>query len=713
MDNEKIFALDIGTRKIVGLLMEKEGDYYHVLAAQMIEHNTRAMLDGQIHDVEAVAATISTIKKSLETKLDLKLKKAAVAAAGRALKTTRGKAEKNRTVLNEISREEVRALEIEAVQQAQYLLAQEEMNNTDSSNYFCVGYSVNSYKLEGQAIGNLVSQVGQKISVEVIATFLPRVVVDSLFSALKLADLEVLSLTLEPIAALSIVIPPNMRLLNLALVDIGAGTSDIAIVRDGNIFAYAMVPVGGDELTEQIAREYLLDFNSAEELKCILLDNEELNFTDILGNEIEASTEEILSNIDPIINDLCAEIARNIIFLNEKKPDAVLCIGGGSLTPSLTDRLADTMEIQRRRVGISNKEKAGLIKNDFDFLNGPQGITPMGIAYNSFNNLPLPLIKIVLNKKEMALWNAGKVDVSQALLSSGINLNNIYGKAGMGKTVEINGFLRVIKGELGTAPIIKVNGREASLDTILNNNDEIEFFKGTDGEDACICLEDINSGAKGIVHINGKEIEIGPLLTINGERVEGNVEIPDRARIELKRANYLKDIMQMIGVSKDLLEEKVYNYYLNEQAMVLKWVPIRLTVDGKEMGINSDVDFGAHINYSIQNDTPKIKDVVNADPSNTSVNVQVNGQSINIKGSNCSIKRNGKPVSIDEELYEGVHLTINKDENPAILSDIFQVINIKPQSPGKLEIKVDGQEGGFTTPIHEGSVIELHWDIEK
>ena len=115
----------------------------------------------------------------------------------------------------------------------------------NSSQYFCVGYSIVDYQLENQVIGNLVGQIGAEIAVEVVATFLPRVVVDSLFSSLKRADLSVQSLTLEPIAAISIAIPPNMRLLNLALVDIGAGTSDIALVRDGNIYGYAMVPLGG------------------------------------------------------------------------------------------------------------------------------------------------------------------------------------------------------------------------------------------------------------------------------------------------------------------------------------------------------------------------------------------------------------------------------------------------------------------------------------
>jgi len=79
-------------------------------------------------------------------------------------------------------------------------------------------------------MNSLIHHRGSEIGAEVIATFLPRSVVDSLYSVLKNCGLIMKTLTLEPIAALNVVIPPNMRNLNLALVDIGAGTSDIALV---------------------------------------------------------------------------------------------------------------------------------------------------------------------------------------------------------------------------------------------------------------------------------------------------------------------------------------------------------------------------------------------------------------------------------------------------------------------------------------------------
>ena len=74
---------------------------------------------------------------------------------------------------------------------------------------------------------------GKKIKADIVATFLPGEVVESLYSAMNQAGMEVAGLTLEPIAAINVAIPEKLRLLNLVMVDIGAGTSDIAVCRDG------------------------------------------------------------------------------------------------------------------------------------------------------------------------------------------------------------------------------------------------------------------------------------------------------------------------------------------------------------------------------------------------------------------------------------------------------------------------------------------------
>jgi cell division ATPase FtsA len=121
------------------------------------------------------------------------------------------------------------------------------------------------------------------MSANVLATFLPHTVVDSLYAVMDRVGLKVINLTLEPIAAINVSIPKDVRLLNLAMVDIGAGTSDIAITKDGTVTAYAMCSVAGDEITEKIAQHYLLDFHTAERVKIELQSNDVIEFEDIMG----------------------------------------------------------------------------------------------------------------------------------------------------------------------------------------------------------------------------------------------------------------------------------------------------------------------------------------------------------------------------------------------------------------------------------------------
>lgn len=709
MDKTRVFALDIGTRKIVGLVLEKRDTQYQVIDAEILEHSTRAMMDGQIHDVEAVAATIAQIKEALESRLQTRLESVAVAAAGRALKTSRGSCHKNRSVLTEISNQEVRALEIEAVQQAQYQLAQEEQGSKERNNYFCVGYSVVQYSLEGQAIGKLVGQVGTAMAVEIIATFLPRVVVDGLFSSLKRAGLKIESLTLEPIAALAVAIPPAMRLLNLALVDIGAGTSDIALVKDGNIFAYAMVPTAGDELTEYLATYYLLDFDTAERIKRCLAVQDEVEITDILANRQLMSSQELCQQLQPLVGEMTGEIAHIITALNQKVPDAVVCVGGGSLTPSLTASLAKQFDIPANRVGIRTVQNLDYIHTDISFLNGPQGITPLGIAYNYFTVPPIPFIKVSVNGRETALWNMGELNVGAALLSSGIALNNIYGKPGMGKTIEVNGYVKVIKGSMGTAPLIKVNGEAASLETGLQDGDSIEFAPGQDGEEASLTGRDLIPGIKGQVKVNGELYDLEPVITVNGEPFDPDAQIPDRARVQFTSINSVYNILRLSGVDEYWLQQKNYRYYLDEREITISWMPIEVQVDGVPVEITQQVEPGASITYSRKPLRPSINDLL-TELNFFGINVNVNGEEVRLTGKGAVIEVDGQTATIDDEIRDGARITLNRDKGGAILSDIFNVIEVKPAVNAKLLIKVDGETAGFTTPIREGSKIELKWE---
>jgi cell division ATPase FtsA len=205
---------------VMGLVMAKEEEGYKILSSAQTEHRQRAMYDGQVHDIEEVARAVLRVKAELEQKMGEPLNSVAVAAAGRTLKTVVTSYERHELFPVVWEREDVISLEMEAVQKA--------LREIDSSEeigaYHCVGYSTIENLLEGQKISNLVGQRGKTAEIKVITTFLPRTVVDGLLAVISRAGLQMQSLTLEPIAAGQAAIPQDMRRMNLALVDIGAGT---------------------------------------------------------------------------------------------------------------------------------------------------------------------------------------------------------------------------------------------------------------------------------------------------------------------------------------------------------------------------------------------------------------------------------------------------------------------------------------------------------
>ena len=89
-EQDMIFALDIGTRSIVGVVGQPVGGRFKVLDIEIAEHGSRAMLDGQIDNIQQVASLARTVTDRLESRLGIRLERVAVAAAGRALRTQSG-----------------------------------------------------------------------------------------------------------------------------------------------------------------------------------------------------------------------------------------------------------------------------------------------------------------------------------------------------------------------------------------------------------------------------------------------------------------------------------------------------------------------------------------------------------------------------------------------------------------------------------------------
>ncbi|MBQ9632846.1 MAG: dephospho-CoA kinase, partial [Lachnospiraceae bacterium] len=137
-ERDYVFGLDIGTRNVVGSVGYMDGRQFHVISQYSVEHESRSMLDGQIHDIGRVAGTVGFVKEALEEQVGFALTDVCIAAAGRVLRTITTRVEMTFEEEKVVSGEDINTLDLMGVDQAQ----RELMESGERYKFYCVGYSV-------------------------------------------------------------------------------------------------------------------------------------------------------------------------------------------------------------------------------------------------------------------------------------------------------------------------------------------------------------------------------------------------------------------------------------------------------------------------------------------------------------------------------------------------------------------------------------------
>ena len=551
--DQLVFGLDIGTRSIVGTVGYRTGERFHVVAQCIREHETRAMLDGQIHDIHKVGATINEVKMHLEEKTGRKLKDVCIAAAGRVLRTVTTHVEHEFATDKEVDGEDIYALDSMGVEKAY---------DTEMK-FYCVGYSVVRYYMNHYPIGNLEGHKAKCVGADIIATFLPDDVVDGLYKAVGLAGLEVVNLTLEPIAAIQVAIPEMYRMLNIALVDVGAGTSDISITKDGSIVAYGMIPIAGDALTEVIARHCLVDFKTAEKIKREAGEKESVEYKDIMGLTQTISREKIKEVTEPVIRNMTKLVADKMKELNgDKSVSAVFVVGGGGRLEGYTESLAEELDIQKERVAVRGEEVMQQIAfYEEDARKDSLMVTPIGIClsfYEQSNNF----IFVYFNGQRVKLYDNSKLAVVDAAMQAEFPNDGLFPKRGKELNYFVNGKPRITRGMLGEAAVIRVNGQEADIYTPIHANDQVKVIESTAGEPAALDINQLPEyGAVMPVEVNEQKVELPKFAMVNGQLQSGYYGIRENDSIEFLNYYTVRQIAEFM----DVIVNPDMNIYVNNK----------------------------------------------------------------------------------------------------------------------------------------------------
>ena len=736
-----VFGLDIGTRNVVGTVGYQTDDKEFVVTAQYVrEHETRAMLDGQIHDIGRVAKTIKEVKDELEKQTGQPLEEVCIAAAGRVLKTVTTHVEYEYAQESVVTGEDVHTLDLLGIEKAQEAL--KEVNDT-SYKFYCVGYSTVKFFLNDEVFISLEGHKANKIGEDIIVTFLPEDVVDGLYAAVGQAGLSVANMTLEPIAAINVAIPENYRMLNIALVDVGAGTSDISITRDGSIIAYGMIPHAGDEMTEVIVQHFLVDFNMAESIKLQSTTSDTVTYKDIMSIEHTIPAQDVWDVAAPVVDNIAQEVSAKIRELNgDKTVSACFVVGGGGKIHGFTEKLAEDLDLPEERVALRGEEVLGDVTfEQEDIKKDPLLVTPIGICLNYYdqrNNF----IMVRFNGERIKLYDNNRLTIVDAALQAGFPNDELFPKRGTPINFTVNGVARLVRGEAGEGAVVTMNGKPASINTPLEPNSEIIIEPSTAGEAAVYKISQLDEYNHSVITfiINGRRVSCPRFVQVNGELEPEDYSIRENDVIETRNYYTVRQIAQFMDLVIDTDQMIFVN---NEEAGLDTLVYENFSVEWKtdEYGV-ARIDNNTY-NDTQESDTDEASVLAEQDANSTESDntvARTSEQMMNqvldelhddfAKEAEASaVPENELPENelpkndIQEEIHEEdsskntVTVIVNGEpvelsgKDTYIFVDIFTHISFDLQE-GKgraIATVINGRDAQFSEELHEGDKIELYW----
>jgi len=536
--------------------------------------------------------------------------------------------------------------------------------------------------IDGFPISHPVGHRGSLVRADFLLTFLPRAVVDSLQSVMEKAGLESAGLTLEPVAALEAVVPDKNRLMNLALVDVGAGTSDIAITRNGSAASFAMVPYAGDKVTERLCDRYLTDFKTGEQIKREMLVNKgEIAYIDFFGRGATVSFQDAYVTILPVLKEMARRIADVILSGNQRHPSAVMVVGGGCRLPQFEKHLAEALDMGADRIVICDRRAIAGIRCDLDILTGSDAITPLGIALHGMraDGAGERYYTIRLNGKPVRASEGENYTVSDVLDAASYDRAKLTARNGLPLHFYLNGKPETAEGGAGVQSEIRVNGNTAGLETAVNPEDDVTVKDARDGFDARVYVSDFSPRAEvGTVACSGVDYYIAPKASVNGNECALSAEIREGDRVELT----IKTTVGMF-VAEYMPEMSGADYYVDG-----------VCVDGAhELAPGNELSFVLNAPDGPGLAQPEPEDSEPADfepatpaPPSPSFPLDINGE------------------------YVSVHI----EPATPLLVDAFNYVAIdRPDGPGRLFLRLNGLPARLTDRIAPDDKIVIKWNIDE
>lgn len=376
-------ALDVGTEVAKALVfrIDEQGKNAVVVGVGREKQKKGNMQSGAVSDISGVIETCqSTINKALENAKIKKVKKAIVGIAGELVKGTTTTVHYERG--NPDSRIDFSELKniIQKVQMKAYTRIQEQISweTGQDIEVKLINAAIVDVRIDGYQVNNPIGFQGKDVSVSIFNAYAPMIHLGALQTIADELKIDLLSIAAEPYAVAHSVDYEDTLDFNAIFIDVGGGTTDIAVVRSGGLEGTKMFAFGGRAFTKKLAQELRIDFDEAEELKIKYAEGK-------LGNDVSFKIEQILQS-DCSVWLSGVELSLAEFSDSNVLPSKILLCGGGSGLPGIKKALSSADWVKNLpfakipTVSYLQPRDVVRVKDMTNELKNPQDVTPMGLA---------------------------------------------------------------------------------------------------------------------------------------------------------------------------------------------------------------------------------------------------------------------------------------------------------------------------------------------
>lgn len=334
-NNNYIVALDIGTEYIKALISKIDGENLEIVGVGRAHQNLGDMYSGAIADISGVVHNCEEALIEAEEMAGVQAKKVVIGIAGELVKgvtnTIRYRRPQSDRPLDSTEMEFI----IEKVQERAHKKAQKQIaleTGNDDVEIKLVNSALVSIHIDGYKVSNPIGFQGHDVAVQIYTAFAPMVHIGALERVAEELSLELVAVAAEPFAVSRSVLGNDANSnFTAILIDVGGGTTDIAVVNDGGVEGTKMFGIGGRSFTKTIATELDIVYDAAEKLK-INIDGDQIKKT-VSANINKA----IDKTLDVWVSGV--ELALSEFDSADHLPNRILLCGGGSSLKKLVDIL--------------------------------------------------------------------------------------------------------------------------------------------------------------------------------------------------------------------------------------------------------------------------------------------------------------------------------------------------------------------------------------